>query len=175
LSYSASLEYTAVINFSANSQVAPSEAALSHTSRFPAWKWTLSGIVVLILILNAALFSWAAGQPQQVAVNPQTLPFYQTITDRYGSQGIVILGLNEVLEPANANAPQIATSLLTLFNDVMVVTLPAAQTSIAFASQTLPFDPNELTEIVRQSGEDEFTVLDVSEVKAIADNNLTAP
>jgi hypothetical protein len=57
----------------------------------------------------------------------------------------------------------------------MVVNLPAAQTSIAFASQTLPFDANELSAIVQQSGEDEFVVLDLSEVRAFTDNNSVQP
>ena len=39
----------------------------------------------------------------------------------------------------------------------MIVTLPGAQSSIAFASQQLPFDQNTLAEIVRQS-EEEFVI-----------------
>lgn len=175
LSYIVTFNYTAVVNFSGSNQTESAEAALSQTNRFQSWKWVLVGVIVVILGMNVGLYLWAASQPRQVAVDPRTMPFYQTVTDRYGEQGIIILGLNEVLEPDNPNAPQIATSLLTLFNDVTVVNLPAAQTSIAFASQSLPFDANELTEIVHQSGEDEFTVLDTSDVRAVADNNLTAP
>jgi hypothetical protein len=79
------------------------------------------------------------------------------------------------MEPENPAAPPIASSLLTLFDDVMVVTLPTARSSIAFAGHNLPFDRDVLAEIVRQSGEGEFVILDTTAVRAIADSASAQP
>ncbi len=173
LAYAMKEQMTAVLNFSAKPSMAISANGRLKTTYT---KWLVGAAVVLVLVANVTLVAWAsARQPEPVAVDPRSIPFYRTVSEQYAGQGVVILGLNEVLEPDNPNAPQMATSLLTLFGDVIVVNLPAAQTSIAFASQTLPFDANELSEIVRQSGEDEFTVLDVSGVRALTDNNSVQP
>lgn len=173
LSYLVAFQYTADIGFSTSTQITTRSDKKQSASRI----WSLAGVVVVLIIgLNVALYTWASGQQSgQTVVDPRTIPFYQTVTDRYGGQGVIILGINEVLDPDNSNAPQIATSLLTLFNDVIVVILPASQTSIAFASQDLPFDPNVLSEIVRQSGEDEFVVLGMSDVRALAYNTSIEP
>jgi len=134
------------------------------------------GIIVLIVGFNVALVGWASAQQAAEAdADLQATAFYQTVKERYAGQGVIILGLNEVLANDNPNAPQIAASLLTLFEDVMVVTLPASQTSIAFASQALPFDERVLTEIVLQSGVTEFTILDTTAVKELAANPAILP
>jgi hypothetical protein len=136
----------------------------------------VGAVVVLVVAANVALVSWAMGrQSEPVAVDPRTTPFYRTVTERYAGQGVIILGINEVMAPENPAAAPIATSLLTLFDDVMVVTLPTARSSIAFASHRLPFDRDVLAEIVRQSGEEEFVILDTTAVRTIADNSSAQP
>ena len=177
LTYIVAYQYMAVIDFSTFSQPSQSEAARSDAKK-PASKkmWAFVGVALLIISLNITLFSWASGQQfEQTPIDPWTMPFYQTVTERYAGQGVVILSINEVLEPDNVNAPQIAASLLTLFNDVMAVTLPASQTSIVFASQTLPFDANVLSEIVSQSSEDEFIILEMSDIQLLASNKSAQP
>lgn len=130
----------------------------------------------MIIGFNLALYTWARSQQsEQASVDPRTIPFYQTVTERYAGQGVIILGINEFFEADNPAAQPIATSLLTLFNDVMIVNLPTARTSIAFASPDLPFDQNALSEILRQSGENEFVILDTIAIRAIADNPATQP
>jgi len=176
LSYIVAFQYSAVIGFSTLTQ--PKQAAVNHSDSKPFTSriWMLTGVIVMIIGLNISLYAWALSQRSgQVTVDPRTIPFYQIVKDRYAGQGVIILGINEVLEPDNPGAQQIASSLLTLFNDVIVVTLPAERTSIAFASYALPFDQNTLLEILRQSGEDEFSILGISDVRALAGNMSTEP
>ena len=70
--------------------------------------------------------------------------------------------------PIIAVAPAIANALLTLFDDVLVITLPDSQISIAFASSQLPFDTDTLAQFAEQSGETNFTILDTPTLHAIA-------
>lgn len=175
LSYMAMFEYTAVVRFSAVTQPAHF-AANDFGTRKPSWVWLLAGVIILVVGFNGVLYTWAISQQEEpVTVDPQTIPFYQTVTERYAGQGVMILGINEVIEPDNPAAQPIAASLLTLFDDVMIVTLPATRTSIAFASAVLPFDENVLAEILRQSGETEFIILDTPDVRAVAENQSPRP
>lgn len=170
LSYAAREQMTAVIGFANVPETAVSPDNGNNR------KWLAGVAVLLVLASNVALVSWAGAQPsEQVAVDPRTIPFYRTVTERYAGQGVIILGVNEIMEPDNPAAPPIATSLLTLFDDVMIVTLPATHASIAFASPNLPFDQDVLAEIVRESGEEEFVILDITAVRAIADKAAAQP
>ena len=142
LSYAALEQITAVLTFSAGAQT-----AVSAENRRPAYaKWLVGTAVVLILALNVGAFSWArAQQTEPVAVDPRSVPFYQAVSEEYAGQGVIILGVNELIEEDNPAAVPIAMSLLTLFDDAMVVTLPATHVSIAFVSPNLPFDQETLS------------------------------
>lgn len=155
------------MTFQYSFEFAPSTAE-SNTFTWP--KRAMIGALLFIIGLNVALFSWAFSQRvEQVIVDPRTRPFYQTVSERYDGQGVVILGINEVISADNPAAPPFTSSLLTLFDDVMVVTLPSAGSSVAFAGYSLPFSEAALTEIMEQSGEEEFVILDIDEVRRIAD------
>jgi hypothetical protein len=105
---------------------------------------------------------------QTAASAETTTPFYQEISDRYGGEGVIVLQVNEVLDINNPAAAPIAASLLTLFEDVLVVAMPLEQISIAFVSHDLPFDQSVLAEILPPASEDQFVVLDMTAVQSIA-------
>lgn len=171
LSYMVEMRYTAVISPAFSSQTTTSPENPLDSKRTPWVKRLVKWGVVFIVVLNMALFAWAFRQ--QAASASGEIPFYQTVSERYAGQGVVILSINEAIEPDNPAAQQVAASLLTLFDDVLVVSMPPPQSSIAFVSHDLPFDQNTLAEIVQQSGETQFAVLDTSAVRAIAGNYQT--
>jgi hypothetical protein len=178
LSYMVIFQFTTIIGFATSTQpVSSNLAANSSGLKQPSFRiWLITGGIVLIVGLNVALSTWALGQRSEgVTADLQSIPFYQTVTDRYAGQGVIILGIDEILEPENPAAPPLAMSLLTLFDDVMVVTLPARRTSIAFAGHNLPFDQNMLSEIVSQSGEGEYFILGISDIRALAEGNSVEP
>ncbi len=166
LGYVVGAGYTAVLT------PPPNESIPSKQEKSPAWlKWMLVALVVLIIGSNMLLFSWATGQQTEDVVDLQTIPFYQTMSEQYAGQGVIILGIPELLQPDNPAAQPYANSLLTLFNDVIVVTLPSSRMSIAFASQALPFDQEQLQAILLESGEEEYTILGVSEIISLSENS----
>lgn len=170
LSYAVRERMTAVVGFASMPETAVSK---EHAA---SWRRPMAAVMAVVVVANLALISWAMTQRSDpVAVDPRTTPFYRTVTERYAGQGVIILGINEVMEPGNPAAQPIAASLLTLFDDVMVVTLSSTRSSIAFASHSLPFNQEVLAEIVRQSGEEEFVILDITAVRAIADNTSAQP
>ena len=122
----------------------------------------------LILITNIALIIWSF--QQTTPVDATDTPFYQLVSNEFEEQGVVILGFNEMITADNPNAPTLANALLTLFDDVLVITLPATQISIAFASPSLPFSSDTLAQLAQQSGETDFTILETATLRAIAAN-----
>ena len=163
LSYMAALEYTAVFHFTPT--LPPTHPLEKRTS----WKRPLGVAILIIITLNLLMISWAFRQ-QSTTTNVAT-PFYQEMSDRYAGQGVIILQVNEVLDINNAAAQPIASSLLTLFDDVLAVAMPIEQTSIVFASHDLPFDKTALTELLPSDSEDQYTILDITAVRAIAGNH----
>ncbi|MCP5099322.1 MAG: hypothetical protein GY943_27530 [Chloroflexi bacterium] len=158
--------YTAVTHFSTNAHA--TEDTANKTLQLS--KWMVTAIVVAIVGLNIALGYWAMQQQVIYAASDlSTTPFYQEISRQYAGQGVIILQVNELIEPGNVAAQQYASSVLTLFDDVLIVTLPNEQSSIAFASHSLPFNQNQLSEIVQQHGETEFTILNTFALQAIVD------
>lgn len=129
--------------------------------------------VLILLAFNSAMIAWAFRQ-QSVSVIATDTSLYQIATERFKDQGVIILGINEAIMTNNPAAPPIAAALLTLFDDVVVVTLPSAQVSIAFASHHLPFNIDTLTQLIQQSGESDFTILNAPALRAIADK-ITTP
>jgi hypothetical protein len=97
--------------------------------------------------------------------------FYQLVTAQFEDQGVIILGINEVMTADNPAAPSIAAALLTLFDDVIVVNLPSAQASVAFAGPQLPFTIDTLAQLAAQSGETDFTILNATTLHTIAANS----
>lgn len=120
-------------------------------------------IVALLFVLNSVIITWAFWQP---AVSESNFP--QLVLDNFEGQGIVILEFSELITEDNPAASPIAESLLTLFDDVIVVTFPRTQSSIAFASSQLPLTTDALAQLAQQSGETDFTILDTSALRAIA-------
>ena len=138
----------------------------------PAFRGRLVGIVIAIIVLiNVGLGSWVYRQPSVLAdVGGEIRPFYQEVADRYAGQGVIILQINEPIMQENPAAQQYAASLLTLFDDLLIVSLPQQQSSIVFASQSLPFDQNELTAIMQSQGDLHAIILDTSTVIAVRDD-----
>ncbi|KAA3664499.1 MAG: hypothetical protein DWQ04_05380, partial [Chloroflexi bacterium] len=140
----------------------------AETASFHRWAVSLS--MVFVVTFNVVLGSWVYRQQSALVVEDGEIrPFYQEVADRYAGQGVVILQINEVITPENPAAQQYASSLLTLFDDLLIVSLPEQQSSIVFASQSLPFDRNELTVILQKYGKKQAIVLDTAAVSSVRD------
>ncbi len=122
---------------------------------------------IFLLVANSALLAWAFRQ-QSTALTAADTTFYQLATEQFADQGVVILGINELISTDNPAAPPLVASLLTLFDDVVVITLPTDQVSIAFAGPYLPFTTDTLAQLARESGETDFTILDGASLQVIA-------
>jgi hypothetical protein len=162
LSYMVASEYTAVFRF---------KPSLSTTNPLAnrTWEKRPLGVAILFIAsLNILMIAWAFRQQSGTA--DAATPFYQEISDRFSGEGVIILQVNEVFDINNPAAQPIASSLLTLFDDVLVVVMPLEQASIAFVSNDLPFDQTTLIATLPADSEDQFIVLDMTAVQAIAAN-----
>jgi hypothetical protein len=164
--YLVEMETTAVFSFG---------RASNPGGRSVPWRtWHLGAAAALLIGINGALYAWASNQQGNgIANEPAPAPFARTIINRYAGQGVVALQINEPLEPENAAAPAIASSLLTLFEEVLVVALPGERTSVAFAGQQLPFGRSVLSDALQQSGEEQFAILDTAALRNLAAGRST--
>ncbi len=160
LLYADENQYTAVTHFSLNTHA-------NHQAK----RWVLSLLIIAVVGGNGALGFWAYRQESTIAINDtaSTL-FYEEIGKQYSGQGVIILQINEAITADNMAAQPYASSLLTLFDDVLIVTFPQEQSSIAFVSHHLPFDQEIVSQILYQSGDEQFIILDIAAVRLIAEN-----
>jgi spermidine synthase len=108
-------------------------------------------------------------------LNTQTTALYsvhlfEVIAGRMSEKGIVVTSLLGPFETDQRIARQIASSLLSAYEKVMVVTPVGSGWSFALAGHQLPFDRNQLSDVLRESGISEFIIFDTFAVQAIAGN-----
>jgi spermidine synthase len=96
-----------------------------------------------------------------------SVPFYEAVAARLNRQGVLAANLTSTFVPSNPVSRRVAASLLAVFDQVMVVTPASADWSFAYASDSLPFDRNQLATALRESGEMEFLIYDTPAVRAI--------
>jgi len=171
LSYMAESQLTYLFDFAPQRLTADlATESPSNTDHRPV---NLRRIVIpaltLILIVNS-LFYFEAASTQSGARLPasESETFYQKVINEYSGQGFVVLRINESFTPGNPAAKQAATSVLVLFDDVIVVSLPEDNYSIAFAGSKLPFNKDDLKTILLDSGDKNFSILDSGEIKTFA-------
>lgn len=94
-------------------------------------------------------------------------PFYQAIAARLAPGGVLAANLTSRFTPEDVVSRRIAASLLTAFDEVIVVTAASAGWSFAYASDDLPFDRVHLEAALRSTGETEFILYDTAAVRAV--------
>lgn len=176
-SYMATNHYTLVLSFSPqmNLEVVATEAlpnTLNDNSTSMKWQRLVIPLFCLILFINGGVYLWATkSQPADASAISETVPFYQTVIEKYSGQGVVVLKINGAFTSSNPAIKQFAMSLLVLFDDVLVVSLPQANFSVAFAGSLLPFNKDDLGTLLRAEGYEEFTILDTQEIRTLAQEN----
>lgn len=174
LSFIAANQYSLILSFTprANMEGLAADAPPVTSNPNPAfmnWKRWAIPLICLILLVNSTVYFWAIkSQTEGSSSISEAVPFYNKVLEQYSGQGVVILHFNGTFSSNNPAIKQYATSLLVLFNDVIVVSLPRDDSSVAFASSALPFDKNDLDAILRANGDFDFTILDTQEIKSLA-------
>jgi hypothetical protein len=136
----------------------------------PVIRLALLGLT-LIVGINLALVYWAVSQDAASVAAPNApTSIYQAIIDQFKGDGLVISQVGGVFGGDNLTARQAASSLLTTFANVMVVSFPASDSTMVVAGNALPFDRNKLTEFLRMNGETQFIVFDTPAVRQIVGN-----
>lgn len=145
----------------------PMQPATQEPNSHQTLRRAAIAVIAFIFIGNILLVTWSF-QQQAAPINAVDTPFYELVSARFEGQGVVILGFNEPITTDNPAAASIVDALLTLFDDVVIITLTDSQVSIAFASAQLPFDTDTLAQLAAESGETEFTILTMPTLHAIA-------
>lgn len=125
---------------------------------------------LFILGMNAAFIYWAVTQApksgQEVSDNVAEAP--QTLIGRLAEGDVIVTRVNGRFGLDNAQSLEISTTMLNLFDEVIVVTLVPTNASLILASEALPYDREQLTEILHDYGEVQFIIFDTSAVEALS-------
>jgi spermidine synthase len=96
----------------------------------------------------------------------------QSAADRLASGGVLAVNITDTFSQEADASRRIAASLLTVFDEVMIVAPASAGWSFAYAAATLPFSRDELSATLREQGESAFIIFDTSAVRAIVGDAL---
>jgi hypothetical protein len=84
----------------------------------------------------------------------------QTVIDQFPAEDVVMVRLIGRLGGDNLAARQIVAGLLSVYDDVLVITLPTMETSLAFAADEMPFDRDGVIELLHGVGQTQFVIFD---------------
>jgi spermidine synthase len=87
-----------------------------------------------------------------------SVPFYQQIAERLTPNGVLVVNLTATLTEDDRVARRIAQSLLTIFDELYMVTSGSSRLSYVFAGSELPFDAVDLQQALENNGEIEYTI-----------------
>lgn len=127
-------------------------------------------LALCIVGMNAALVYWAVTQApesrQDVNYNVAEAP--QTLIEQLAEGDVIVTRVNGRFGLNNAQSLEIGATMLNLFDEVTVVTLVPTNATLILASETLPYDRDQLTEILHTYGEFQFIIFDTIAVEAIS-------
>jgi hypothetical protein len=175
LSYAVAMQY----GFAFHSQPLTQEvsASLSHAVSTPSSRKLLgklsqvrpvTWVIVFIVGANLALIYWAFSQAPAPRPIPQSTAVpIQAVIDQLATDDVLVTRMVGTFGVDNLTSRQVTASLLAIFDEVMVVTLPTAGLSIVLAAPDLPFDRDSLSEVLRANGITQFIIFETASVKAI--------
>ncbi len=112
----------------------------------------------------------ATDVPAAFSIQTATLysvPFYQQIVSHLTPNGVLVVNLTARLTEDNLVSKRITASLLTVFDDLIVVTSNSSRLSYVFAGQHLPFDVIQLQQALDNNGEKDYTIYHRAAVQSI--------
>jgi len=125
-------------------------------------------IVIMILGVNLMFLYFTAIQPQSPDyIEIDDTPFYQAIIEEYSDSKLVISYMNGIFGAESFTTKQIVETFANLYAEVMVVSLPPLDSSIVFVGDDLPFDRDEMSNILFEKGETQFIIFETDLVKTI--------
>jgi hypothetical protein len=134
-------------------------------------------IAIAIVLLNIGMIYWAFTQApktdhasilaEDADADIDTPAPSASLLDELAAEGVVVTQVNNRFGIDNGSALQVSAALLDTFDEVMVVTLMSTQSSMILAADELPFDRDQLTEILHTHGEVQFIVYDTNAVEAL--------
>ncbi len=132
-------------------------------------RWVILAVVIVIGV-NVTLVYWAV--TQQAAAIPTVsnpIPVYEAIIEGFPQNEMTVTRMTGLFGSDNTAMNKFATTLVSLYPNVIIVTVPSAQSSIFIAGDTLPFDRQALSDFLLGQGEIEFNIFDTIAIKRLID------
>ncbi|MBZ0303142.1 MAG: hypothetical protein K8J31_25570 [Anaerolineae bacterium] len=126
-------------------------------------------LIVVAVVINAVFLYWARSEePTTPAASQDALLAYQAVLSQPGTEPVVVTRTAGMFGLEPMLSQRVAAAHLTLFDQVMVITLPTADASLILAGDRLPFDQAALSDILRANGVTQFIVFDTPAVRQMA-------
>ena len=146
------------------------EKTIPAKSRLLLSNQNLSIALVALLILNIGLLGWVT-QQQGEKVETDSSTAQEKIINALDTDNTFVMEVNGIFAFENQPVQQAVISLLPYYNEIIVLSLVSTQSSLVFASDTLPFDQQSLSQVLQDVGETQFIILDTSLLEILATNN----
>ena len=126
---------------------------------------------MIVILMNVIFLYWAQSEPAPEPTPSQdSVLAYQAILGQPGMDQITVTRVAGLFGMDQILSKQVAAANLGLFDQVMVVALPSAESSFILSGDTLPFDQATLSDILRANGVTQFIVFDTPAVRQMTMN-----
>ncbi len=150
--------------------------SLTEAAQEPMQSTALSGLrsalVPILLVcgglavMNVVLLSWARAYPSDLLlVEEDFLSSTDIFVNELAGQDVLVTRLPGAFSLNSSSSLQLAASYTDLYAALFVVSLPADDTTIMIAGDSVPFDQNGLMEMLQTSGLSQFVIFDAAAIE----------
>jgi hypothetical protein len=170
LSYAVEMQYAFIFD---SPPIAETSRNLANKSRLATYipSGSIIAIAIVIIGLNVGLLTWAfAQEPPVKSTEQNVVQAPPHLIDQFAVQGVLVTRLIGIFGSDNLEARQVSARLLDMYDEVIVVTMNSSNSSLVLAAHEIPFDRDQIAELLRENGETQFIIFDTPAVKAIVGN-----
>lgn len=136
-------------------------------------RWPLSrrataiGLAAIWILFNVGLLVWSRAQRDDTA-SAEAAPYhYYVLVEELAGEGVAITHFSGGFRPDNADAQRAVSALVAGFPSVQVLSLPARDAGIAFASDTPVLTHDRIIQLMEWIEETEYIFYDADVVRAM--------
>lgn len=143
---------------------------VNHTDRLANWSYVIDDAKHFFANTTQRYDLVAMDVPAPLTAQAATLysaPFYGSVKARLTARGVLAVSLTRPLNPDDDVPRRIAASVLVNFKQAIAITPQSVGITFLFASDDLPFNISEVEAVLRDRGEEHYTIMDQSALRAL--------
>jgi spermidine synthase len=144
--------------------------SVNHTDELMNWSYVIDDAKHYFATTPDRYDLVTMNVPAPLTAQTSTLysaPFYAGVKAKLKPDGVLAVSLTRRLRPENLITRRIAAGILANFKQAIVVTPASVGITFIYAGDQLPFTLQDVEEMLKETGETNYSLIDISALKII--------